>query len=167
MQSFRSQPWRLVIFLAPVPLLVTLLGMLSQLGPATFGELVLSPGSILDGPASPWPAILGPMLVSMVLVGLFAWLAVAIPGSTFLHARALRLRRAVAAAFALLTAATFWLGVILGDILWHTALGALPGVGKASSLESATWQLLLAVLVSAGALYALIRPAGRKRGPGD
>jgi hypothetical protein len=163
MRTIRSRPGLLVFILTPLPLLVTLLGMLAQLGSGTFGELILSPAPILNGAANPWPAILGPLVTSSALLGVFAWLTVILPNSPLLRTRTMRLKRAVAALGALLTAATLWLGILLGDIIWHAAL---PDAETPTSLESAPSLVLLAVLVTAGALYGLVRPSGRKRRSG-
>lgn len=164
MRTIHGRPWLLVALLVPIPLLVTLGGMLGELGGSRFADLVFHPGQLLNGAPNPWPAILGPLLVSSALLGLFAWLTVSLPDSPLLRASTIRLKRTVVALGALLTAATFWLGIILGDILWHAALNRLPGVENTPSYESAPFLVLLAVLASAGALYRWVRPTGRKRG---
>jgi hypothetical protein len=163
MQTLQGRPWFLVALLAPIPLLTTLLGMLGGLGGEMFAGLLIRPESVLNGAPNPWPAILGPLIASSTLLGLFAWLTVALPVSPLLRTRSLRLKRAVVAVGALLTAATFWLGILLGDILWHAALSALPDAGTPSSYESAPWLILLAVLLSSGLCYRWVRPSGHKR----
>ena len=164
MRTIRSRPRLFVLILAPIPLLVTLLGMLAQVGSVSFGKLVSSPEQFLNGAANPWPAILGPLVVSSALLGLFAWLTAALPDSPLLRTRTMRLKRVVTALGALLTGATLWLGILLGDIIWH---GALPDVETPASLESSPWLILLAILISSGALFSLVRPTGRKRKKGD
>ena len=155
----RSRPWLLALTLAPIPALISLLGMAVSLGGSTFLQLVLDPRVILSTGKTPWPEILWPLVTAGLLSALFIWLAVIAPELGFIRRRRMRFKRILVASACLLASCTLWLGVILGDVVWRAALGGLPNVEQVPpALQTSAWIYAFLVLGTAAGLYFLIRP---------
>lgn len=154
----RKRPGTVALLSAPVPMLITLVSMVIQLTPPTFVRLVQDPRALLGGGTNPWPAILGPQVGVAALLGLFVLLTVVLPTSPLLRWRSMRLKRAVAALFALLAGSTLWMGVIVGDSVWHFALQALPAVGMPTALDTPFWLYAALSLATAGLFYFFLKP---------
>ena len=161
-ELIQKRPWAFPLILAPIPLVVSLFGIVLNMGGGPAIRLVFQPVQVETAAGAPWPMILRPTLISGLLVGLFAWLAVALPNSMALKPRKMTHKRAAAALFSFLSAGTLWLGIVLGEIAWRVALFGSGGLQEAASLEISPWLYFIAALGTAMFLYRLVRPRARR-----
>jgi hypothetical protein len=162
-ELIQRRPWIFPLFLAPVPFVISLLGIAVAQGFATTVRLIVQPAQVEVVSPSPWSIILRPALISGLLVGLFAWLAAALPNSAVLKRRKMTQKRAATALASFLAAGAMWSGIVLGDIAWRLALFGSDGLQEVASLENSPWIYLMAVLVTAALFYGLVRPRARPR----
>jgi hypothetical protein len=162
-ELIQKRPWIFPILLVPIPLVVSIFGITSVWGVKQTLGLVFQPSQVETASTAPWPIILRPAVISGLLVGLFAWLAVALPRSAAFMRRRMGQKRAMTALAVFFTAGTLWLGVVLGDVAWRLALFGPGGLQDAPSLENSPWIYYGAVLGTAALLYLLVRPRARPR----
>ncbi len=158
MLELARRPWLLTLSLAPLPALITVASMFSQISAAQFWGALVDGQEMAPDVTSPWLLILRPVLAVMLLLGLLVWVTASLPDLPSFQRRTLKLKRNVIRAGSLLIAGTFWLGVVLGDVAWHNALQDLPIVGSPASLQSNLGVYALGILGTAIFVNFLIQP---------
>jgi hypothetical protein len=139
------------------------MGVALTMGAAQSVQLILQPAQVETASPAPWPIILRPALISGLLVGLFAWLAVTLPNSAAIKPRKMTQKRAAAGLASLVLAGAMWLGIVLGDVAWRLALSGSDGLQEAASLEISPWIYIFVVLGTTALFYGLVRPRARPR----
>ncbi len=142
------RPWVLAATLSPLPVLIAVGGVLAEVGFAPVWAALIGEASL---------RLLLPLAVVTVLLGMLAWMTAGLPDLSAFQRRSMRFKRLALRSCAALTAVCFWFGVILLDVLWHTALRNVPGLGPAASLQSGFLTYAAAISGTAVFLYLLVR----------
>ena len=162
-EIIQKRPWIFPLSLAPVPLVVSWLGIAANMGIELALRLIFQPALVETDSTAPWPIILRPVMIGGLLIGLFAWLAVALPRSVALKKRKMQQKRGVTALASFFTAGALWLSIVLGDVAWRLAVIGSGGLQEAQWLEKFPWIYFMVVFGTAGLLYGLVRPRARPR----
>jgi hypothetical protein len=121
---------RFLILLALLtPLLLNAVGAWQVIGPDVLVQVLKGDYKVYGIPYNPWPRVLGPILVTTVLLGSLAWLTVFISTKTFVQERSVIVKRMLTAVLALLGAAGFGVGTFLIDVSWSSAFRFNATVG--------------------------------------